>query len=377
MTGINKLRYYIVSETDDGIRLDQFLSKNLEFSREKIKELFGQNPDNSLSSVKDIKKLIGMEIIDNIESSCGEVKNIGFFEIQNLKNNGLLNTKIVKLSQKIKKDECFIVKLKDDGFTQQASTISTSSNVNLAELIIFEDEHLIILNKAPGILSQNKSGNSKEISIGEMMKEYMSSKSEYDEIVGEKDREFIVHRLDRDTSGLMILTKTNKCYQLLVEMFKSKKINKRYLGLVHTKPNPVCGIIREHVARDKINRMKMHVCVPRTLKYYPDAKEAITHYFMRENLSSGKVSLVEFILETGRTHQIRVHLDFIGHPIVGDKLYGTSKNHNFVQEYEIERQMLHSYKLDFIHPITNKELKFEVDIPKDMQHLIDTIKTKV
>ena len=370
--------YFIVEEDSSGLRLDQFLAKKLLLTREKVKEVFSHNLENSLFGVSDLHKFLTIEIVKNINIYCGNSANINFAEIQNLKNSGVFSKKNMKLSQKVHIGECFVVKIQNENVNLKNNVVSKHAidSYNFKDWILFEDEHLLIINKIAGILSHGKPGDSNEISVVDLMRDYLQFNGKCEDIVGEIGREFVVHRLDKETSGLMILAKTQNSYQLLVEMFKNKLINKRYFGIVFGKPNPVCDIIKEYIGRDKNNRMKMHVCIPKVLKYYPDSKEAITHYFMKEVFENGRASLVEFVLETGRTHQIRAHMDFLGCPIVGDKLYGVDKNRSFMREFYVDRHMLHAYFLSFNHPIYNSEVKFEINLPDDMIEVANKLRFK-
>ena len=140
----------------------------------------------------------------------------------------------------------------------------------------------------------------------------------------------------------------------------------------------MCGKIKEYIGRDKNNRMKRCVVIRKTLKHYPDAKEAVTHFFMKEEYMGGKVSLAEFILETGKTHQIRVHMDFLKCPILGDKMYGMNRNNDIQRNYlcvEIKRHMLHSHYLKFEHPITKENVELECRMPSDMKEIIKKLKS--
>lgn len=363
------IQYFIVEESEDNLRLDQFLSKKILISREKIKDLFSANIENNLFTVVDLKKLVTMDIINKLNHSINSINLLNFFEVQNLKENKILSNKQIKLSQKIRTGECFLIR-------SDIKPIVKNNEINLKKYnfpdwIIYEDNHILIINKVPGILTHSKFENHEEISVVDLVKDYLIIKGEYKGVVGDPKREFIVHRLDRETSGLMILAKTNESYIALIEMFKNKQINKRYLGIVCGTPNPTSHTIRQFIARNKMNRLAMQICIQKNLKYHTDAREAITHYFVKEVFP--KCSLVEFVLDTGRTHQIRVHMNFINHPIIGDKIYGINKHSLITKSLDVSRHMLHSYFLCFHHPITHDKLEFTIELPEDMEAVLKNL----
>jgi len=318
---------FIIAEENVGIRLDQYLSTALNISREKIKNLFEQNLIKSGS-------------------------------INNTKQN-------LKLSQKTSLDDSFVVKIP---IKNTEKIIKNDLNFALEDFIVHEDANYLILNKPAGLLSQNTEGN--EVSVVNLAKKYLG----YDG-VGQEGREFLVHRLDRETSGLMVLAKNHNSYEFLTNAFREKTITKKYLGLVWGVPNPICHSINKNIVRDERNRTKMRVSIKKD-----EGRLSTTHYRVKESFFNKAISLVEFVLETGRTHQIRVHMDFLGHGIVGDKLYGRTKNHSFSEDFadikskidNIERHMLHSYFLSI--PGTNDQeqsLDFEIELPDDIYHIIN------
>ena len=319
----------LVEEKDLDLRLDQFLAKNLNLSRQKIKDIFEKNL---------------------------------------IKNGSISNSKQkIKLSQKIFLNESFIIQIPIE---EKKAIADNPYDLLLQDFIVYEDENFIVINKPAGLLSHGKLGESNEISVVDLMKKYLG-----DLKVGQIDREFIVHRLDKETSGLMVIAKNQQSYEFLIEEFKNKKVNKKYLGLVWSVPNPTCNTIKKNLIRDKIHRTKMHVSIKKD-----EGKEAITHYRVREVLCNGSMSLVEFILETGRTHQIRAHMDFIKCGIVGDKLYGNTRNHSFDEDFldtkrkisDLKRHMLHSYYLSFSNLKNIEEkLEFEIDLPDDMIEILN------
>ena len=222
--------------------------------------------------------------------------------------------------------------------------------------IVYEDEYIIVVNKPKGMVVHPANGNPDGTLVNAVMaicKESLSG-------IGGELRPGIVHRLDKDTSGLIIVAKCDKAHIALSQMLKEHKIKKTYIALVK-------GIIGENeatinmpIARSKNDRKKMAVD--------KDGKEAITHFKVLGRFKN-KYTLLEVNIETGRTHQIRVHLSHIGFPIVGDNIYSSGKN-----EWNIEGQCLHAQKLDFIHPITNKKMHLEAKLPEYFENIIEELK---
>ncbi|MGC9063918.1 MAG: RluA family pseudouridine synthase, partial [bacterium] len=172
-----------------------------------------------------------------------------------------------------------------------------------------------------------------------------------------RQRPGIVHRLDRDTSGLMVVAKSIDGYNRLVEEIRERRVKKEYIAVVHNKARS--GSINLPIGRSPYDKSKMQVI--------HTGRNAITHIKVLEII--GDYSVLNVSIETGRTHQIRVHLAYIGNPIVGDMMYGVEGDRSL-----ISRQALHSSRLSFIHPRTRRELNFEVDLPQDMKTLIERLK---
>ena len=185
----------------------------------------------------------------------------------------------------------------------------------------------------------------------------------------------LVHRIDKDTSGLLVVAKSEKALTNLAEQFFNKQIERKYLAIVWGIPEPQKGKIDENLARDKKNRMIMSVPTENDL-----GKKAITHYKIIEDY--GYVSLIECQLETGRTHQIRAHMKHIGHPIFNDIRYGGDKilKGTIFNKYKqfvdncfkiMPRQALHAKTLGFSHPSNNKKMRFEIDLPEDFNSCLE------
>jgi 23S rRNA pseudouridine1911/1915/1917 synthase len=220
--------------------------------------------------------------------------------------------------------------------------------------IIFEDEYLVVINK-PANMIVHPAG---KIRSGTLVNALLYHCRDSLSGIGGVIRPGIVHRLDKNTSGLMVVAKNDFAHLNLSKQIKEHQVAKKYLTLVHGNMKDDSGIIDAPIGRSLKNRKKMAVTVG------GKSREAITHFKVLKRFQS--YTLVEVTLRTGRTHQIRVHLSFIGHPIVGDQLYGRKK-----QEINISRQALHSHILGFVHPSTKKFMEFCVPPPKDIQGIID------
>ncbi len=239
--------------------------------------------------------------------------------------------------------------------------------VNLPLDIIYEDEFLLVINKSVGVVVHPAEHgkfmgqsliNAVLFHVGDRLKG-----------IGGVLRPGIVHRLDKDTSGLIIVAKTDLTHQRLVEMFKKREVHKRYMALVYGGFDQEVGRIEGSIGRDSVHRKRM--CIDGI-----NAKEAITEFRVLEEFvhKIGKFSLLDINLLTGRTHQIRVHFQSIKHPLVGDQVYGSKKiNDFFMDNFGFDRQFLHAYKLEFNHPITKKELILEIKLAPDLQNVLDKL----
>ncbi|MFM6972862.1 MAG: RluA family pseudouridine synthase [Alphaproteobacteria bacterium] len=237
--------------------------------------------------------------------------------------------------------------------------------------IIYQDKHLIIINKPFGLTVHPGAGNNEDTLVNGLLYKFAS---ELSSIAG-SSRLGIVHRLDKDTSGLMIIAKDDLTHQLLSKMLKDRDISRSYLALIYGVMDPKKGVIRKNIIRSRKNRLKMAI-----VKNI--GREAITNYETKEIFMEGFASLVECNLQTGRTHQIRLHLESMKHSVMGDQLYNSCKKmlpknanpklQKFLQDFQ--RQALHSYKINFIHPITNEELSFEIPLPTDILELYNLLK---
>lgn len=221
--------------------------------------------------------------------------------------------------------------------------------------IIYEDEYLVVVNK-PADMIVHPAG---KILSGTLVNALLYHCQGTLSGIGGVIRPGIVHRLDKNTSGLMVVAKNDLAHLDLSRQIKDHQVTKKYITLVHGNMRDDSGIIDAPIGRSLNNRKKMAVTEGKS-------REAITHFKVLKRFSG--YTLVEVTLRTGRTHQIRVHLAFIGYPIVGDQLYGHKR-----QGISINRQALHSYVLGFVHPVSKKYMEFSTPLPKDIQELIDCL----
>ena len=282
---------FVVNILDADTRLEKFLDQKLEINRSQIKKY--------------------------IESG-----------------NILLNGKIVKAGYSLREGDTITVSFEDE---------EKLLPENIDFDIIYEDEYLAVISKPQDLVVHPGAGNKSGTLVNGLLYKFKNLSNPIDE-----DRPGIVHRLDKDTSGLMIIAKNDEAYFKLIDMFKNREIEKHYLAIVH-------GNIYEDfdvdapIGRDPNNRIKMKVVEE-------NSKNASTSFHVVKNFD--KFTLLDVTLHTGRTHQIRVHLSYVNHPVVGDETYGI-KN-----KYKINKQLLHAYKLKFIHPLTGEELEIVDEFPK-------------
>jgi 23S rRNA pseudouridine1911/1915/1917 synthase len=230
--------------------------------------------------------------------------------------------------------------------------------------IVFEDDHLVIVDKPAGLVVHPAAGHADGTLVNALLHHCKGRLSG----IGGVQRPGIVHRIDRDTSGLLVVAKSDKAHEGLAKLFAAHDIERRYLAVVAGHPAPPAGTIRTQIGRHPTNRKKMAVLSE------PKGKHAVTHFHMIEPLKSA--SLVECRLETGRTHQVRVHMAHIGHPLIGDSTYNNRQKAFLFgpnQSY-FQRQALHAVSLGFIHPITGEKLGFESALPDDIQQLLSSIR---
>lgn len=286
--------------TEDKIRIDKYLTEKTDLSRSKIQKL-----------IDDGKILVnGNEVSSNYK---------------------------VKLNDKIE------IKEEDMDF----SIDIVKENIPLD--IVYEDEYLLVINKKSGMVTHPAPGNYTGTLVNALLYKF--------DLEGDPIRPGIVHRLDKDTSGLMVVAKNEKVHDLLASMIKDKKVERHYLALVEGVIPHETGAIDAPIGRDIYNRQKMAVTDV-------NGKDSITHFKVLKRYKDK--TLVECVLETGRTHQIRVHMAYIKHPVVNDPLYNKKKADSF-------GQMLHSKSIKFTHPITGKEIYYEVEPPKEFMEKLEMV----
>lgn len=228
--------------------------------------------------------------------------------------------------------------------------------------IAFEDEHLIVVDKPAGLVVHPAAGNLDGTLVNALLHHCQGSLSG----IGGVARPGIVHRIDKDTSGLMIAAKTDRAHEGLAKQFADHSIDRRYLAIVGGRPIPPAGTVDAPLARSPHNRKKVAIVAT--------GKRAVTHYRTVEPLRAA--TLVECRLETGRTHQVRVHMASIGHPLLGDPAYGKTRTEHkgVLTRLDFARQALHAARLGFIHPISRETLAFESALPADMQELFTQLR---
>jgi 23S rRNA pseudouridine1911/1915/1917 synthase len=239
------------------------------------------------------------------------------------------------------------------------SVIPLPEPENIELDILFEDKDILVINKRPGIIVHPGDGNPAGTIVNALLFRYNDSLN-FGEIFEDKYRPGIVHRLDKDTSGALIIAKNENILQTLKASFKNREVKKTYYAIVQGVPKKHFDTIRFAIDRHPVNRKKMAVS--------PNGKEAVTHFTFVQGgyIDNQPVSILEVKIETGRTHQIRVHLSEIGIPVIGDKIYGGVR-----KKPKAPRQMLHACNIVFPHPVTGKKISITAPIPDDMQDMID------
>lgn len=299
---------YIVKNEDKGKRLDRYVTEqNAEITRTAVQRLIDE-------------------------------KNI------------LVNGKEQKASYKVNENDVVEVEI------PEPKKIEIKAE-NIPIEVIYEDSDIVVVNKPKGMVVHPGNGNVDGTLVNAIMAKCEGSLSG----IGGEIRPGIVHRIDKDTSGLLIVAKNDKAHVNLSEQIKEHKVKKTYIALVR-------GVVRENeatidmpIGRSKTDRKKMAVC--------KDGKNAVTHIKVLKRWEH--YTLLQVNIETGRTHQIRVHLSYIGYPIIGDYTYSNGKN-----EFGVVGQCLHAQKLEFKHPTTNKIMELEAPLPEYFQEIIQKLDNK-
>jgi 23S rRNA pseudouridine1911/1915/1917 synthase len=234
---------------------------------------------------------------------------------------------------------------------------------DIALEIVFEDDHLLVVDKPAGMVVHPAAGNFDGTLVNALLHHCAGRLSG----IGGVARPGIVHRIDKDTSGLLAVAKTDVAHEGLAAQFAKHSIDRRYLAIVAGLPNPPSGSVDAPLARSSANRKKMAVTSEGR------GKRAVTHYRIVTPLNGA--ALVECRLETGRTHQVRVHMASIGHPLLGDPVYGRPRqgHRELLKRLNFQRQALHAAELGFVHPVSKENLSFKSALPSDIQELFGAL----
>jgi 23S rRNA pseudouridine1911/1915/1917 synthase len=228
--------------------------------------------------------------------------------------------------------------------------------------VVFEDDHLIVIDKPAGMVVHPAAGNPDGTLVNALLHHCAGNLSG----IGGVARPGIVHRIDKDTSGLLVAAKTDRAHEGLAKQFAAHTIDRRYKAIVAGRPKAE-GLVDANLARSDANRKKVAIVGEGR------GKRAVTHWRLERPLRDS--ALVECRLETGRTHQVRVHMASIGHPLLGDPVYGRSRpaTRDILKRLGFERQALHAARLGFVHPVDSRTLSFDSRMPADMQELLSAL----
>jgi 23S rRNA pseudouridine1911/1915/1917 synthase len=242
-----------------------------------------------------------------------------------------------------------------------APTPAHNEAQDIALNVVFEDEYLIVIDKQAGLVVHPAAGNFDGTLVNALLHHCAGNLSG----IGGVARPGIVHRIDKDTSGLMVAAKTDRAHEGLAKQFAAHSIDRRYKAIVTGRPMPLEGSVDAPLARNPQNRKKIAIVA--------GGKRAVTHYSTITRLR--EATLVECRLETGRTHQVRVHMASLGHPLIGDPVYGRTKpvHKPILETIGFHRQALHAARLGFIHPVKSNALAFDSEMPADMQELFSRL----
>lgn len=230
---------------------------------------------------------------------------------------------------------------------------------DIALEIVYEDDHLVIVDKPAGMVVHPAAGNFDGTLVNALLHHCAGRLSS----IGGVARPGIVHRIDKDTSGLLVVAKTDVAHEGLSAQFARHSIDRRYQAIVAGVPIPASGTVDAPLARSSANRQKMAIVAEGR------GKRAVTHFRLVTPLR--EAALIECRLETGRTHQVRVHMTSIGHPLLGDPVYGRTRtvHRDVLNQLDFKRQALHAAVLGFVHPVSKENLSFKSAVPSDMQEL--------
>ena len=294
------------------------------------------------------KKRLDIYLSENIKD-----RTRSYIKTLIVSGNVLVNGKKEKSGYKLKnKDEIVVTIPKDE--------LLDIKEENIPLNIIYEDDDIIIINKEKGMVVHPANGNYTGTVVNSLMYSHKNNLSSINGIV----RPGIVHRIDKDTSGIIVVAKNDNAHKKLSSQFKEHSITRKYIAIVK-------GIVKKDtmdidlpIGRSEKDRKKMAV----TNK---NSKNAVTHIKVLKRFYNSNLTLVEATLETGRTHQIRVHMAYMGYPLLGDSVYGKKDS-----KFKINGQVLHAKTLGFIHPTTNKYVEFDSNLPKYFEDLIEILEKK-
>jgi 23S rRNA pseudouridine1911/1915/1917 synthase len=310
----NNTQIFKVSESESGTRLDAYLAAQIDdWSRVRLQRLI----------------------------DAGEV---------------LVNGNLVKPSYRVSAKDKVEVEL-------TPAPTSNFSPENIPLEIVFEDDSVIVINKPAGLVVHPAAGVHSG-TLANALAYHFQQLSNAGSI-----RPGIVHRLDKDTSGLLVVAKTESAHENLSDQFRAREVFKNYVALVHGVVKEASGRIEQPIARDPRNRTRMAVV--------PGGREALSLYRIRRSYNA--FTLLDVELKTGRTHQIRVHLSWLKHPVIGDELYGGGRDNNVqdvqlrAQIRKLKRQFLHAEQLGFRHPHTGEQLSFVAPLPEELGQLLENL----
>lgn len=258
----------------------------------------------------------------------------------------------VRANYKVRENDCIRVEIPDAGAVE-----IKAENIPLD--IVYEDDCMLVVNKPQGMVVHPAAGNYDGTLVNALMAYCGDTLSG----INGEIRPGILHRIDKDTSGLLLVAKNDTAHIGLSEQIKRHSLTREYLALVHGNIKNDSGTIDAPIGRDEKDRKKMTI----TQK---NSRNAVTHYSVLERF--GKYTFIKCRLETGRTHQIRVHMSKNGHPVVGDKVYGVKK-----EEFSLNGQLLHAYRVGFIHPVTGEYMEFSREVPDYFEDVLERLRRKV
>lgn len=262
-----------------------------------------------------------------------------------------VDSKVVKSNYKVKEGEWVEIVL-----PEPVSLDIEAENIPLD--ILYEDSDVLLVNKPKDMVVHPSAGHITGTLVNALLYHCKDSLSSINGVM----RPGIVHRIDKDTTGILIICKNNKSHNCIAEQLKVHSITRRYHALVWNNITDDTGTIDAPIGRHPVDRKKMAI-------NHKNGKQAVTHYKVLERF--GQYTYIQCELETGRTHQIRVHMASIGHPLVGDPVYGPAK-----QPFKTDGQMLHAKVFGFIHPSTNEYMEFETDLPEYFQLILEKLRNK-